>query len=659
MDRARHAAFVAFGLLVVASAIGIRTAPAMRSGILSEVAVVEAPVTWPPSTGLLLAEVVTGGTSASDEYVELTNAAAVPLDLAGLELAYVTSSGATTTRKATWASSQTIEPGRHLLLANSAGAFVSVADITYSGGLSATGGALVLRPVGGAPIDSVAWGDATNGFVEGTAASAPPAGSSIERRPGGTGGNVQDTNDNSADWQVQAAPAAQNLAAPPAPAPGSSPTPVPTPSPTPVPPPPPSPVPTPTPTPSPAATPTVEPSPTPQPSATDTLPPPTEPPPLPTPSPSPSPTPEPTADPTPEPTPTPTLTPGPTPEPTAEPTPQPTPQPTPAPTPTTTPAPTPTPAPTAPTPAPTPAPTATPATPIAEARSLPDGTPVVVEGVLTTSLGALESGRSAFVQDDNGGIGIYLDASVTTGLAAGTPVEVHGVVGERYAQRIVRASGAAVVSLGPAGVLPSPLLMPTGDATEPLEGWRVQVQGTVQDAPAALADGMAVFIDDGSGPVRIVVGPSAFDPEPVKGALVRATGPLGQRDSTGSGTSGYRIYATLPGELVLLATPEPDPTQTPTPAPTPDPTATAGPSPTPTATPSGPSPTPSASPTPIATSSPSPSSVPGPTPPSGLSLVAISDARLYAIGSRVRLAGVVTAEAGRLGSPVLCAIQEG
>ena len=43
-----------------------------------------AAVAWPVSSGLLIAEVVTGGVSASDEYVEITNAATEPLDLLGL-----------------------------------------------------------------------------------------------------------------------------------------------------------------------------------------------------------------------------------------------------------------------------------------------------------------------------------------------------------------------------------------------------------------------------------------------------------------------------------------------------------------------------------------------------------------------------------------------
>ena len=110
-------------------------------------------------------------------------------------------------------------PGRHLLIANAAGIHAAIADATYSGGFAATGGAIVLRPVGGTPIDAVAWGDATNAFVEGSAAPAPAAGSSIERRPGGAAGNGTDTNDNAADFLV-GDPSPQNLASPPTPGPG-------------------------------------------------------------------------------------------------------------------------------------------------------------------------------------------------------------------------------------------------------------------------------------------------------------------------------------------------------------------------------------------------------------------------------------------------------
>ena len=79
-----------------------------------------ASVAWPVSTGLLVGEIVTGGASASDEFVELYNAAAVAQPLAGLELVYASASGATVTRKAAWSDGSVPAHG-HLLLANSAG----------------------------------------------------------------------------------------------------------------------------------------------------------------------------------------------------------------------------------------------------------------------------------------------------------------------------------------------------------------------------------------------------------------------------------------------------------------------------------------------------------------------------------------------------------
>src|SRR5450759_536 len=169
-----------------------------------------AAVAWPPSTGLLIAEVVTGGASASDEYVEITNAGAVPADLAGMELAYVTSSGSTVTRKATWSELTLLATEQHLLVANVLGSYAATADATYSGGFAATGGSLVLRPVGGTPVDAVGWGDATNAFVEGAAATAPPAGQRIQRRAGGRSRSVNGTTQDFTGWAVRPAPIPQS-----------------------------------------------------------------------------------------------------------------------------------------------------------------------------------------------------------------------------------------------------------------------------------------------------------------------------------------------------------------------------------------------------------------------------------------------------------------
>ena len=576
MDRVRHVgSLVVLAALLLASIGQADDRPPERRTPEPDLA---AAVGWPTST-LLVSEVVTGGASASDEFAELTNAGGTAIDLTGHELVYVTSSGGTVTRKAAWATATILGPGAHLLVANASGTYAAVADATYSGGFAATGGALVLRPIGGEPIDAVGWGDATNAFVEGSTAAAPAAGLSLERLPGGPAGNGTDTNDNQADFLVQAVSSPQNLASPPVPAPSA------------------------TPSPSPGSTPSAVPSPTVAP------------------TPSASPTPEPSPDPTPTPAATPEPTPAPTPTPTPEPTPSPTPEPTPLPSPD-------------PTPTPSPVPTPVPFTSIADARLAPDGAVVTITGTLTTPLGAIDSARIGFAQDETAGIALRLDAALISPFPAGLPIEVSGTVGSYFGLRVVNVDGFAILAQDPTS-LPAALSASTGAAGEALEGARLRLEGRVTEAPSPLADGLGIMIDDGSGPLRVVAGPAALGISSVAtGDEVVAIGPLGQRDSTGTGTAGYRLHATVSGDLVVLPPASPSPTATPTPSPTQSPAPSTTPAPT-------------ATPTPTAT--PSPTASPAST---------IAAARSRPAGSVVSVSGVVTAEAGRLGTPSLIAIQD-
>ncbi len=183
-----------------------------------------------PPAHLVISEVMTGGTGASDEFVELYNPTAGPLLLDGLELVYVSASGATVTRKASWdAGAQEVPAHAHVLLANEAGAYAAMADLTYANGMAAAGGSVALRIAADAsPVDAVGWGTAT-AWLEGGAAPAPAAGESLERLPGGSLGSGQDTDDNATDCVVNPVPDPQNVAADPVP-PSASPAPSGTPS---------------------------------------------------------------------------------------------------------------------------------------------------------------------------------------------------------------------------------------------------------------------------------------------------------------------------------------------------------------------------------------------------------------------------------------------
>ncbi len=576
--------------VVIATSVAVLAAGGALAGPSEPAAVVG----WPPSDGLLVGEVVTGGMSGSDEFAEVYNASAAALDLGGLELVYVTSSGATVTRKAAWTGGTLLPAGGHLLVANSAGIFASMADALYSGGFAAAGGALVLRPTGGSPLDAVAWGDAANAFVEGTAAPAPAAGQSIERRPGGLDGNGIDSNDNAADFVVNAAPAAQNVSAPPVPVP------------------------------QPTATALLTPTATPLPGLT----------PAPDLTPTPGTSPEPSA----EPTPTPGGGEGPSPSASATATTASTESPTPAVTPDGT---------------FTPAPTATPAgTPsvltVAQARAEPDGSVVDVVATLTTQAGLVEGGTGAFIQDETAGISLYLASAEWPTLGPGALVLVHGTVDDRYAQRTLRLAGAGdVAAVGP-GVMPVPLEVATGAAGESLEGRLISVVAPVVAAGDTLTDGFAVTVDDGSGTLRVVAtAMSGIVPSDLLAqGWFRLSGVLGQRDSSGTGTEGYRLYLRSPPDVVPVSGPTPSPSPSLGSSTAPTPTVSPEPTPGSTATVN-----PTAMPTPAPTSSPSasPTAAPSPSPtPTAAPVVAIVAARTMALDSVVTVEGVATVEAGRI-----------
>lgn len=425
---------------------------------------------------LVLSELMTGGESASDEFVEIYNPSAGPLPLEGLEVVYVSASGATVTRKASWeAGAAEVPPGAHLLIANEAGVFAPIAEATYANGLAATGGSLALRIVGASTaIDAVGWGTAASSWLEASPAAAPAAGQSLERLPGGAQGSGQDTDANAADFVVREMPDPQNSASPPIP---------------------------------------------------DG-----------------------------DPMPTPAETPLATPEGTPAPTPMPTPLPTPLATPEATPG------------------TSEPVT-IAMARALPDDTPVTIEGTALTDHDFADGG--GFVADATGGIAVLLADGT---YHRGALLRISGTLDDRFAQRTLRAAGTGVTVLGD-GTEGAPLAVSTGDVAEALEGVMVRVSGPVVGAPTALASGLAYGVDDGSGEVRVLVGPATgIDTSDwIPDASVELIGVVGQRDSSGTGLAGYRVMPRDAADLVSVIPPGTDPpgaTATPQPSISPPPDGT-------------------------------------------------------------------------------------
>ena len=416
---------------------------------------------------IVVSEVVTGGTSASDELIELYNPSSAPLPLEGLELVYVTASGATVSRRASWSlGAPEMPPGAHLLVANELGVFAPIADALYAGGMAATGGSVALRIQGASSaIDAVGWGSAASTWLEGLPADVPPAGASLERLPGGSAGSTVDTNSNRADFTVRAVPDPQNAGSPPVPDPTQ---------------------------------------------------------------PSPTPTTAPTA------TPTPTVTPGPT---------------------------------ATPTPTATPGPTAI---AIAAARALADGTTVTVEGDALTAFDFTDGG--GYLADATGGIAVLLDGG---SFARGDHLVVTGTVDDRFAQRTIRVAGTDLAITGTSGD-PDAVTSPTGSVNESLEARLVRIQGAINGSPTTLSGGIAFDVDDGSGAIRVVVGTATgIDVAGwADGVAVRVIGVAGQRDSSGTGASGYRVQPRAADDVEVLATATPAPSPSASGAPGPDPTPT-------------------------------------------------------------------------------------
>lgn len=415
---------------------------------------------------LLVSEVVTGGTSASDELIEIHNPTAAPLPLEGLELVYVSATGATISRRAAWPlDAPTVPPGGHVLVANELGIYAAIGDALYASGMAATGGSVALRIQGAeTAIDAVGWGTAANSWMEGGAAPAPSAGSSIERLPGGALGSNQDGDDNALDFAVRSEPDPQNSGSPPRPDP-------------------------------------------------DATPPPTL---------------GPTASASPTPSPAPSATVGPTPD--------------------------------------------AAAVPIATARALPDGTVATVQGTALSASTFTDGG--GYVADGSGGIAVLVTGA---SFERGDLLRLSGELDDRFAQRTLRVDAHDLVRLG-TGSEPAPTAVATGAIGEGLEGRLAQVDATIVGAGSTLTTGVAFDLDDGSGAVRLVV-PAASGIDVTgwgAGTTLELVGIVGQRDSSGTGLSGYRLQPRDAADVIRLGapsepTPAPSESQSPEASPTPSP----------------------------------------------------------------------------------------
>lgn len=173
---------------------------------------------------------------------------------------------------------------------------------------------------------------------------------------------------------------------------------------------------------------------------------------------------------------------------------------------------------------------------IAEARSLPVGSLVTVEGSVTVPSGIFASStfdQGFVIEDDTAGI--YVSTAENLNLNFHRRVRVTGTTADNGVGLLIvqPASPAGVVILSGASPV-EPIPLATGDVSEATEGLLVEITGVltrpiIDDLPY----GYQVYLDDGSGETQVfVTATSGINPFTIpflqEGAAVTVVGSSGQ-----------------------------------------------------------------------------------------------------------------------------------
>lgn len=168
------------------------------------------------SPNIVISQFQVAGGTANDEFIELHNTSANPVDLNGYRVVYRSANGTNDVLFAEWTTSTVIPAGGFYLIASTAFDGGVTPNLTYNPttcmcSMSATSGGIAVRLGAlntGTIIDSVGYGSATNAFIETTVTTAPAANNGQGRLNNG----CQDTDNNSADFSTLIPAAPRNAA---------------------------------------------------------------------------------------------------------------------------------------------------------------------------------------------------------------------------------------------------------------------------------------------------------------------------------------------------------------------------------------------------------------------------------------------------------------
>ena len=161
----------------------------------------------PGGGGIVISEFRTrGALGGNDEFVEIYNNSDAPIDISGYRLQGSNSAGTTSTRS-TVPPGVTLPPRAHYLFVNTTAAtgysLAVPGNRGFATGITDDGGVAILDATSAAPLDAVGM-SAGSAFKEGTplAPVTTNGNRSYERKPGGPAVTLQDTGDNTADFQL-------------------------------------------------------------------------------------------------------------------------------------------------------------------------------------------------------------------------------------------------------------------------------------------------------------------------------------------------------------------------------------------------------------------------------------------------------------------------
>ena len=170
---------------------------------------------------------------------------------------------------------------------------------------------------------------------------------------------------------------------------------------------------------------------------------------------------------------------------------------------------------------------------IAEARALPLGTVVTIEGTVTTPSGVFASSffdEGFAIQDKTAGIFVSFPGN-DIGVQPPRHVKVTGVLQDSSGLLVIAPASVDDVKVKGKARRVQPTWVRTGSVGESTEGSLVRAVGVITQGPIEDGDfGHKLFIDDGSGEITVFVNLGTnVDVQPLAvGQLIEVTGFSGQ-----------------------------------------------------------------------------------------------------------------------------------